>query len=132
MPPIPGLRFLNLSIKFDHEINWKGLCIVLSDWKVPWMSLLERFCKSFIFLVTLLLKQQILKRDFWEVSFLILRFQSFGTMTQFLLKSCVENETRLKKLTEVSNYAKFICIIFGWDNVKVGIIRVKVQVSVWI
>ena len=53
-------------------------------------------------------------------------------MTQFLLKSCVGNETRLKKLTEVSNYAKFICIIFGWDNVKVGIIRVKVQVSVWI
>ena len=61
--------FRNPSINFDHGINWKGLCLVLSDWRVTWISLLECFCKSFIFLVPLLLKQKILKRDFWEVFF---------------------------------------------------------------
>ena len=128
----PGLRFLNPSIKFDHEINWKGLCLVLSDWRVTWMSLLETFCKSFFFLVTLLLKQKILQRDFWEVSFLILRFQSLETMTQFLSISRVGNKTWLKHFSEFCNYGKFICNIFGWNTVKMGIIRAKVQVSVWI
>ena len=46
-------------------------------------------------------------------------------MTQF-----VGNESRLKKLTEVSNYGKFICNIFGWDTEKIGIIRAKVQIIV--
>ena len=36
----------------------------------------------------------------------------------------------LKKLREVSNYGKFICNIFSWDPVKIGIIRAKVQISV--
>ena len=51
-------------------------------------------------------------------------------MTQFLFKSRVGNETSLKKFTEVSNYGKFICNIFGWNTVKIGIIRAKVEVSV--
>ena len=39
----------------------------------------------------------------------------------------------LKKFTEVStNYGKFICNIFGWNAVKIGVIRAKVQDSVWI
>ena len=121
MPPIPRLRFWNASIMFDHEINWKGLCLVLSDW-VTWFFLLERFCKSFIFLVMLLLKQEIFKRDFYEISFLILRFQSLGTMTQFLFKSRVGSETRFKKLKETSYYGKFICNMFSWDTAKIGII----------
>ena len=134
MPPTPGLRFWNHSIKFDREINWKGLCVVLSDWRVTSISLLECFCKSFIFLVPLLLKQKILKKSFWEVLFLILHFQSLGTMTQFLFRSRVGNKTEVwfNKLTEVSNYGKFLCNIFGWDTVKIGIIRVKVEFSVWI
>ena len=71
--------------------------------------------------------------DFWELSFLILHFQSLGTMSQFLVKSRVGNEIMLKKFTEVStNYGKFICDIFGWNTVKIGIIRAKVQESVWI
>ena len=62
--------------------------------------------------------------------FLILHFQSLGTMTQFLFKSRLGNETWLKKLTEVSNYDKFICNIFGWDTVKIGIIRAKVDLRI--
>ena len=27
----------------------------------------------------------------------------------------------------LANYGKFICNIFGWDTVKIGAIRVKVQ-----
>ena len=42
----------------------------------------------------------------------------------------VGNESRLKKLTEVSNYRKFICNIFGWDIEKIGIIRAKIQIIV--
>ena len=38
----------------------------------------------------------------------------------------------LKKLTNVSNYGIFISNIFGWDTVKIGVIRVKVQFGVWI
>ena len=53
-------------------------------------------------------------------------------MTQFLFKSRVGNETRLKKVTEVSHCGKFICNILGWNTVKIGIIRAKVQISVWI
>ena len=53
-------------------------------------------------------------------------------MTQFLFKSCLGNESRLKKLTEVSNYDKFICNIFGRDTEKIRIIRAKVQIIVWI
>ena len=53
-------------------------------------------------------------------------------MTQFLFKSRVRNQTWLKKLTEVSNDAKFIFNIFGWDTVKIGIIRARVQFIVWI
>ena len=30
------------------------------------------------------------------------------------------------------NYGKFIRNIFGWNTVKIGIIRAKVQDSVWI
>ena len=53
-------------------------------------------------------------------------------MPQFLFKSRVENETRLKKLTEVSSHGKFICVIFGWDTIKIGIIRAKAQLNLWI
>ena len=130
MAPKPRPRFLNRPINFDHEINWKGLCLVFSDWRVTWVSLLERFCKFFIFLVTLLSKQKISMRDFWEVSFLILRFQSLRIMAQFLFKSRVGNETSLNKLRKVSNYGKFIWFFFGWDTVKIGIVRAKVQDSV--
>ena len=31
----------------------------------------------------------------------------------------------MKKSTEVSNYGKLICNVFGWDAVKIGIIRAK-------
>ena len=116
-------------MKFDHGINWKSLCLLLSDWRVTLISLLECFCNSFIFLVPLLLKQKILKADYWEV-FLILHFQSLGTLTQFLFNSHARNETWLTKLTEVSNYGKFIFNIFGWDTVKIGIIRAKVDLRI--
>ena len=53
-------------------------------------------------------------------------------MTQFFFKSRVENETWLDKLTEVSNYGKFICNNLDWGTVKIGIIGTKVQFSVWI
>ena len=120
MLPVLGLRFWNLSIKFDH------------DWRVTRISLLERFCKSFIFLETPLLEQKILNKDFWEVSFLFLVFQSLETMIQFLYNFCVGNETRLKKLTEVSNYGKFICNRFRLGYLKIGTIRAKVHFSVGI
>ena len=73
-----------------------------------------------------------LKRNFSEDSIIILGFQLLGTMTQFSFKSRLGNEIRLKKLTAVLNHGKFICNIFGWDTVKIGIIRAKVQFSVWI
>ena len=102
------------------------MCLLLSDWRVTLISLLECFCKTFIFLVPLLLKQKVLKTDYWEV-FLMLHFQSLGTLSQFLFNSHARNETWLRKLTEVSNYGKFIFDIFGWDTVKIGIIRAKVD-----
>ena len=82
----------------------------------------------------MLLKQKILKKGFWEVFVLILHFQSLETMTQFLFRSRVGNKTEiwLNKLAEVSNYGKFLCNIFGWDTVKIEIIRVKVEFNVWI
>ena len=120
------MRLILSSIKFHHGMNWKGLCLMLSDCRVKWISLLECFCKSFIFLLPLLLKQKILKRDFWGV-FSILYFQSLRTMIQVFFKSWVGNET-----WEVSNYGKFICNIFCWDTVKIGVIRVRVELSVWI
>ena len=47
-------------------------------------------------------------------------------------KSRVGNETWLDKLTEVSNYGKFICNNLDWGTVKIGIIGTKVLFSVWI
>ena len=70
------------------------------------------------------------EKEFLRSLFLILYFQSLGSMIQFLFKSCGGNETWLKKLTEVSNYSKFN--VFGWDTVKIGIIRAKFQFGVWI
>ena len=35
-------------------------------------------------------------------------------------------------MTEVSNYGKFICNIFSWDTEKIGIIRAKFQIIVWV
>ena len=70
------------------------------------------------------------EKGFLRSLFLILYFQSLESMIQFLFKSCEGNETWLKKLTEVSNYSKFN--VFGWDTVKIGIIRAKFQFSVWI
>ena len=72
-------------------------------------------------------KTENLKEEFLRSFFANLRFQSLRTMTQFL-----GNESRLKKLTEVSNYCKFICNIFGWDTERIGIIRAKVYIIVWI
>ena len=37
----------------------------------------------------------------------------------------------MKKITNVSNYGKFICNIFGRNTVKTGVTRVKVQFSEW-
>ena len=56
-----------------HETNLKGLMyLVLLDLRVKKISLLSSFWKSFIFLVLVpyFLKQKVLKRDFWEISFL--------------------------------------------------------------
>ena len=61
-----------------------------------------------------------------------LRSYESEIMIQFLFKSCVGNETCLKKSTEVSNYGKFICNIFGWGTVEIVIIRAKVQFNLWI
>ena len=53
-------------------------------------------------------------------------------MTWFIFKSHRGDETWLVKFTSVSNYGKFICNIFGWDTVKVEVIRVKVQFRQWL
>ena len=78
---------------------------------------------------TTVVKTQDLEEGFLRSFFSFLHFRSLGTMTQFLFKSRVGNETWFKKLTEVSNYGKFICNISGGDTVKVGIIRAKVVFS---
>ena len=125
MLPIPGLRIWNHSIKFDHVINWQNLRLVLPDWRVTWISLLEKVFQVFYFPSTTVVKTKNLVGIFGKFFFLILR-------SQFLFKSWVGNETRLKKLREVWNYGKFICNTFSWDTVKIGIIiRAKVQFSVW-
>ena len=129
MLQIPGLRFWYPSIKFGQEINLNGLCLLLSDWRMKWISLLKSFCKYYNFLM---LKQEVLNGDFWEVFCLIFCFPSLGIMTQLLLKSYVGNEIWLKKSTEVSNYGKFICNIFEWDTVKIRIVRAKAKFSVCI
>ena len=51
-------------------------------------------------------------------------------MAQFPFKSRLGNYTSLKKLTEVSNYGKFICNTFGWNTVKIEIIRAKVDLGI--
>ena len=113
--PWNKLKGLVLSvIRLKSYINffiWKVLQVLYFPWK---------------------LKNKIWKRDFWEYCFQFLCFQSFGTMTRFFFKSRVENETWLDKLTEVSNYGKFICNNLDWGTVKIGIIGTKVQFSVWI
>ena len=43
-------------------------------------------------------------------------------MTLFLFRSNRRDGTWLKKFTNVSNYGKFIYIVFGWDTVKTGAI----------
>ena len=47
-------------------------------------------------------------------------------------KSHRRDETCLKKFTNVLSYGKFIPNYFGWDIVKIGVIRVKVQFGEWI
>ena len=64
-------------------------------------------------------KKKILKVDLWEVSFLNWLFQPLGITTQFLFEPCVENMSPG-------------VIFFGWNTVKIGIIRAKAQFSVWI
>ena len=81
---------------------------------------------------TIVVKREDLEVGFLKSFFKILHFQSLETMTQLLFKSLVQNEIQLKKLTEVSNYCKFVSNIFGWDTVKIEIIRAKVQFSAWI
>ena len=130
MLQIPGLRFWSPSIKFDHGINWKGLYLVLSGWRVTWISSLEWFLKVLCLPSTTVVKTEDFEKGFLISFFLILHFQSLGTMAQFPLKSRVGNETWLKKLTEVCNYGKFICNIFGWYTVKIGFIRAKVDLKI--
>ena len=69
----------------------------------------------------MLFKSENLEGQFLEVSFLILCFQSLRIMTQFFFRS-----------TEIFNYGKFVSYIFGWDTVRIWIIRAKVKFSVWI
>ena len=66
-----------------------------------------KFLEVLFSLVLLLLKQKILKGDFWEVSFLILCFQLLGIMTRFR----VGNEIWMKKSCEVSNYGKLSAMV---------------------
>ena len=78
----------------------------------------------------------LVKIEHLEEEFLRSFFSSFALLAigiydpVSLQISCIRNETRLKKLTE--NYGKFICNIFGWNTVKMWIIRAKIQVGVWI
>ena len=48
----------------------------------------------------------------------------------------VGKETWLKRYTEMSNYGEYSSVLFlgggEGDNVEIGIIRAKVQFSVWI
>ena len=63
------------------------------------------FVRNFLqtlFSSTAVVKKKIMKENLWEVSLLILCFQSFKNITQFLFKPCAGNETCLKKSTEVS------------------------------
>ena len=79
LPQISWMRLWYPSIKFDYEITLKGFMkLVLLDWRVKQIPLLTSFSKSFIFLVPLLLKEKLLKNDFWEFSFLVLCFQTSG------------------------------------------------------
>ena len=47
-----------------------------------------------------------------------------GNYDPFSLQISYRNETSFKKLTEFSNYGKFICNIFNWDTVK-GLLELK-------
>ena len=88
------------------------------------------FLQVFYLPSTTIVKIEHLQEGFLRSFILILHFQSLRTVTEFLFKSFVGKETWLKKLTEVSDYRKFICNIFGWDTVRIGIIRAKVDLRV--
>ena len=78
-----------------------------------------------------LVKIEHLEEEFLRSFFSNFAFLLIGNYDPVSLQiSCIRNETRLKKLAE--NYGKFICNIFGWNTVKIWIIRVKIQVGVWI
>ena len=89
-----------------------------------------KFLQVLYFPSTAAIKIENLEEEFLGSFYSNLRFQLLKIMTQFLFKSRVGNETWLKKSTEVFSYGKFICDIFGWKTVKIGIIGAKYQFSV--
>ena len=120
MNPLPWLRFWNSSIKFDHEINWKGFVFDVIRLEGYMNFLIGMFLQVLYLPSTTAVNTKDLEERFLRSFFSILYFQLLGTMTKFVSKFRVRNELWLKKLTEVSNYVKFICHIFGWDIVKIG------------
>ena len=120
------LRFWNPSRKFYHGINWNSLCLVFSDWRIIWIFLLEYFCKCFIFLIPLLLKQKILKRDLWELLFNF-ALSVIGNYDPVSLQISCRKWDPIKETDRGLNYGKFICNIFGRDPVKIGTFRAKVD-----
>ena len=54
------------------------------------------------------------------------------SINYFFWKSHREDETWLQIFENVSNCGKVICNSFGWDTLKIGVIRVKIQFGVWI
>ena len=75
--------------------------------------LIGKFLQVLYFPSTAVVKTENLEEEFLRDFFLILSFPPLGIMTKFLFKSRVGNQNWLKKSAEVSNYAKFICNIFG-------------------
>ena len=90
---------------------------------------IEMFLQVFYLPSTTVIKTRDLEGAFLRSFLKVLHLQLLVTTNQFLLKSFVGNETWLTKLTEVSNYRKFICNNFVWDIVQIWIIRAKVDMK---
>ena len=116
------------SYKFWPWNKLKGCVFNVFRVEGTWISLLYCFCKFFIFLVPLLLKQNILKRDSWETFFFNFALSFIGNYDPVSLQILSRKWDLIE--TEVSNYDKFVCNIFGWDTVRIRVIRAKVDLTI--
>ena len=93
-----------------------------------WISFIVMFLQVLYLPSTTVVKTEYLEQGFLRNFFFNFALSFIGNYDPVSLQILSKKWDLIE--TEVSNYDKFICNIFGWDTARIGVIRAKVDLTI--